>query len=59
MVKAARNDNIIAEIPKSGREAIVDWMTELVQKVWRTKQVLQEWKMRHLCLCQEEGLEDL
>ena len=30
--KAAGNDNIVAELLKSGREAIVDWVTELVPK---------------------------
>ena len=42
--KAARNDNITAEFLKNGGEAIVDWVTELVQEVWRTRKVPQEWK---------------
>ena len=42
--KAAGNDNITAELLKNGGEAVVDWVTELVQEVWRTRQVPQEWK---------------
>ena len=42
--KAAGNDNIAAELLKNGGEAMVDWVTELVQEVWRTRQVPQEWK---------------
>ena len=42
--KAARNDNITAELLKNEGEAVVDWVTELVQDVWRTRQVLEEWK---------------
>ena len=42
--KAAGNDNITAELLKNGEEAVVDWVTELVQEVWRTRQEPQEWK---------------
>ena len=42
--KAAGNDNIVAELLKSGGEAIVDWATELVQEVQRMRQVPQEWE---------------
>ena len=42
--KAAGNDNIVAELLKSRGEAIVDWVIELVQEVWRTRQVPQEWE---------------
>ena len=42
--KAAGNDNIAAELLKNGGEAMVDWVTELVQEVWRTRKVPQEWK---------------
>ena len=42
--KAAGNDNISAELLKNGGEAMVDWVTELVQEVWRTRKVPQEWK---------------
>ena len=41
---ASGNDNITAELLKNGGEAVVDWVTELVQEVWRTRQVPQEWK---------------
>ena len=44
--KAAGNDNIAAELLKNGGEAMVDWVTELVQEVWRTRKVPQEWKDR-------------
>ena len=42
--KAAGNDNIAAELLKNGGEAMVDWVTELAQEVWRTRKVPQEWK---------------
>ena len=42
--KAAGNDNITAELLKNGGEAMVDWVTELVQEVRRTRKVPQEWK---------------
>ena len=29
---------------KSGGSAVIDWLTELLQEVWRTRQVPQEWK---------------
>ena len=35
--EAAGNDNIAAELQKNGVEAMIDWVTELVQEVWRTK----------------------
>ena len=42
--KAAGDDKIVAELVKSGEEAIIDWQVELIQEVWKTRQVLQEWK---------------
>ena len=42
--KAAGNDNIAAELLKNGGEAMVDWVPELAQEVWRTRKVPQEWK---------------
>ena len=42
--KASGNDSIAVELLKNGEEAMVDWVTELVQEVWRTRQVPQEWK---------------
>ena len=42
--KAAGEDRIQADLLKSGGSAVIDWLTELLQEVWRTRQVLQEWK---------------
>ena len=42
--KAAGNDNIVGELLTIGGEAIVDWVTELVQEVWRMRHVPQKWK---------------
>ena len=42
--KAAGEDRIQAELLKSGGSAVIDWLTELLQEVWRTRQVSQEWK---------------
>ena len=43
--KVAGKDNIAADLLKNGGETIVVWVTELVQEVWRTSQVPQEWRM--------------
>ena len=42
--KAAGEDRIQAELLKSGGSAVIDWLTERLQEVWRTRQVPQEWK---------------
>ena len=41
---AAGNDNIAADLLNNGGETMVDWVTELVQEVWRKRKVPQEWK---------------
>ena len=42
--KAAGENRIQAELLKSGGSAVIDWLTELLQEIWRTRQVPQEWK---------------
>ena len=42
--KAAGEDRIVAELLKNGGETVIEWLTELMQEVWRTRQVPQEWK---------------
>ena len=42
--KAAGEDRIVAELLKNGGEAVIDWLMELMQEVWRTRQVPQEWR---------------
>ena len=42
--KAAGEDDIVAELLKSGEEAMIDWLLEILQEVWKTKQVPSEWK---------------
>ena len=42
--KAGGDDRIVAELVKNGGEAMIDWMMELVQEVWKTRQVPQEWR---------------
>ena len=42
--KAAEEDRIQAELLKSGGSAVIDWLTELLQEVWKTRQIPQEWK---------------
>ena len=42
--KAAGKDRIVAELLKSGGETVIDWLTELMQEVWRTKKVPQDWR---------------
>ena len=29
---------------KNGGEAVIDWLTEVIQQVWQTGKVPQEWK---------------
>ena len=43
-VKSAGDDRIVAELLKNGEEAVIDWLWELLQTVWRTRQVTSEWK---------------
>ena len=42
--KAAGDDRIVVELVESGGEAVIDWLVELIQGVWKTRQVLQEWR---------------
>ena len=42
--KAAGEDRIVAELLKSGRDTVIDWLTELMQEVWRTRKVPQDWR---------------
>ena len=42
--KAAGEHRIQAELLKGGGFAVIDWLTEMLQEVWRTRQVSQEWK---------------
>ena len=42
--KSAGDDRIVAELLKNGGEAMIDWLWELLQTVWRTRQVPSEWK---------------
>ena len=42
--KSAGNDRIVAELLKNGGEAMIDWLWELLQMVWWTKQESTEWK---------------
>ena len=43
--KAAGPDEIMAEVLKAGGTAVVDWMHRIIQKVWRTETVVEEWRM--------------
>ena len=42
--KAAGEDEIVAEMLKNGGEVVIDWLLEILQEVWRTKQLPSEWK---------------
>ena len=42
--KAAGEDEIVAEMQKNGGEVMFDWLLEILQEVWRTKQLPSEWK---------------
>ena len=34
----------MSELLKNGGEVMIDWLGELLQMVWRTRQVSSEWK---------------
>ena len=42
--KAAGEDEIVAEMLKNKGEVMIDWLLEILQEVWRTKQLPSEWK---------------
>ena len=42
--KAAGGDKVVAELMKKGGETMINWLLELIQEVWRTGRVPQEWK---------------
>ena len=42
--KAGGQDEVVAELLKNGGEAVIDWLTEVIQQVWQTGKVPQEWK---------------
>ena len=44
--KSAGDDRIVSELLKNGGdlEAMIDWLWELLQMVWMTRQVPSEWK---------------
>ena len=42
--KAVGEDEIVAEMLKNGGEVMIDWLLEILQEVWRTKQLPSEWK---------------
>ena len=42
--KVAGSDGISAELLKGGGSVITDWLLELMEEVWRTGVVPQDWK---------------
>ena len=42
--KAAGEDRIMAELLKSDGETVIEWLTELMQEMWQTKKVPQDWR---------------
>ena len=42
--KAAGQDEAVAELLKYGGEVVIDWLTEVIQQVWRSGKIPQEWK---------------
>ena len=42
--RAAGEDEVVAEMLKNGGEVMIDWLLEILQEVWRTKQLPSEWK---------------
>ena len=42
--KAAGENRVVAELLKSGGETVIDCLTELMQEVWQTRKVPQDWR---------------
>ena len=42
--KAAGQDEVVAELLKYGGEVVIDWLTEVIQQVWWSGKIPQEWK---------------
>ena len=42
--KAAGEDRFEVELLKSMESLVIDWLTELLQEVWKTSRIPQEWK---------------
>ena len=42
--KVAGQDEVVAELLKYGGEVVIDWLTEVIQQVWRSGKIPQEWK---------------
>ena len=42
--KAAGQDEVVAELLKYGREVVIDWLAEVIQQVWQSGKIPQEWK---------------
>ena len=42
--KAVGEGEIVAEMLKKEGEVMIDWLLEILQEVWRTKQLPKEWK---------------
>ena len=40
--KAAGEDEIVAELLKNGGDAMIGWLLEILQEVWKMKQVPSE-----------------
>ena len=55
--KAAGSDGISAELLMGGGSVVVDWLLELMEEVWRTGVVPQDWKDAELVRCTRKGTE--
>ena len=42
--KAGGQDEVVAELLKNGGEAVIGWLTEVIQQLWQTGKVPQEGK---------------
>ena len=53
--KAAGSDGISAELLRGGGSVVVDWLLELMEEVWRTGVVPQDWKDAELVPLYKKG----
>ena len=53
--KVAGSDGISAELLKGGGSIIMDWLLELIEEVWRSGVVPQDWKDAELVPLYKKG----
>jgi hypothetical protein len=48
-------DNIIVELIKSSKPVLINILHKIIQKVWETETISQEWEERLICPIHKKG----